>query len=53
MLIDLPHKKLKSSTQRYRQLLKRYRAYRKANNDRKPIYYRGRDKWEPLPAEFL
>jgi hypothetical protein len=53
MLIDLPHTKLKSSTQRYRQLLKKYRAYRKANNDRKPIYYRGRDKWEPLPAEFL
>jgi hypothetical protein len=53
MLIDLPHKKLKSSTRRYRQLLKKYRAYRKANNDRKPIYYRGRDKWEPLPAEFL
>jgi len=53
MLIDLPHKKLKSSTQRYRQLLKRYRAYRKAHNDRKPIYYRGRDKWEPLPAEVL
>jgi len=53
MLIDLPHKKLKSSTRRYRQLLRKYRAYRKANNDRKPIYYRGRDKWEPLPAEFL
>ena len=53
MLIDLPHKKLKSSTLRYRQLLKKYRAYRKANNDRKPIYYRGREKWEPLPAGFL
>jgi hypothetical protein len=52
MLIDLPHKKLKSSTTRYRQLLRRYRAYRKANSDRKPIYYRGRDKWEPLPAEY-
>ena len=53
MLIDLPHKKLKSSTTRYRQLLRRYRAYRKANNDRKPIYYRGREKWKPVPAEFL
>lgn len=52
MLIDLPHQKLKSSIARYRQLLKKYRAYRKANNDRKPIYYRGREKWEPLPAEF-
>jgi len=53
MLIDLPHQKLKSSTRRYRRLLKKYRAYRKANNDRKPIYYRGREKWEPIPAEFL
>ena len=53
MLIDLPHKKLKSSTRRYRQLLEKYRAYRKANNDRKPTYYRGRDKWEPIPTEFL
>jgi len=52
MLIDLPHQKLKSSTRRYRQLLRKYRAYRKANNDRKPTYYRGRDKWEPLPAAF-
>ena len=52
MLIDLPHKKLKSSTPRYRQLLRKYRAYRKANDDRKPIYYRGRDKWEPIPMEL-
>ena len=52
MLIDLPHKKLKSSTARYRQLLRTYRAYRKANDDRKPIYYRGRGKWTPIPREF-
>ena len=52
MLIDLPHQKLNSSTPRYRQLLRKYRAYRKANNDRKPNDYRGRDKWKPLPAEF-
>ena len=52
MLIDLPHKKLKSSIRRYRMLLRKYRAYRKAHNNRKPLYYRGRDKWMPLPAEF-
>jgi hypothetical protein len=52
MLIDWPHRKIKSSTARYRALLKKYKAYRKANNDRKPIYYRGQDKWEPLPQEF-
>ena len=53
MLIDLPHRKIKTSTARYRVLLRKYKAYRAANNDRKPIYYKGRDKREPLPKEFL
>jgi hypothetical protein len=52
MLIDFPHRKITSSTRRYRQLLKKYRAYRAAHDDRKPVYYRGKDKWEPLPREF-
>ena len=52
MLIDFPHKKIKSSDRRYRQLLRRYKAYRAAHDGRKPIDYRGRDKWEPLPREF-
>ena len=52
MLIDLKHEKITSSDRRYRQLLKRYKEYRRTHNDRKPIYYRGRDKWEPLPHEF-
>lgn len=52
LLIDWPHRKFKTSTRRYQQLRRKYRAYRAANNDRKPIYYRGRDKWEPLPEEF-
>lgn len=53
MLIDLPHRKIKTSTRRYRMLLRRYQAYRASHNDRKPIDYRGRDKWEPIPKEFL
>lgn len=52
MLIDLPHRKIKTSDARYRQHLRRYKQYRAGHNDRKPIYYRGRDKWEPLPKEF-
>ena len=52
MLIDLPHRKIKSSTRRYRALLRKYKEYRASHDDRKPIYYRGRDKWEPLPTEF-
>jgi hypothetical protein len=52
MLIDLPHRKITSSDRRYRWLLRRYKEYRKTHNDRKPTYYRGREKWEPLPAAF-
>ena len=52
MLIDLPHRKITSSTRRYRMLLRKYKEYRASHNDKKPLYYRGRDKWEPLPKEF-
>ncbi len=52
MLIDWPHKKIRTSIRRYRVLLRNYKAYRAAHNDRKPVYYRGRDKWEPIPREF-
>ena len=53
MLIDWPHRKFKTSIRRYRFLLKKYKAYRAANNGRKPVYYRGKEKWEPLPKEFM
>lgn len=52
MLIDLPHTKIKTSIRRYRVLLRKYKAYRATHDDRKPVYYNGKDKWEPIPAEF-
>ncbi|HEX8029667.1 MAG TPA: hypothetical protein VF491_14435 [Vicinamibacterales bacterium] len=52
MLIDWPHRRLKTSITRYRALLARYKRYRADHNDRKPVYYRGRHKWEPIPQEF-
>ena len=52
MLIDLPHKKIRSSDARFRRLLRRYKEYRKTHDDRKPVYYRGQQNWEPLPREF-
>ena len=52
MLIDLPHEKIRSSDLRFRSLLRRYKAYRRTHDDRKPVYYRGQDKWEPIPREF-
>jgi hypothetical protein len=53
LLIHWPHVKLPSSTTRYRQLKRWYREYRAMNADRKPIDYRGREKWSPLPDEFV
>jgi hypothetical protein len=52
MLLEHPHRRIKTSDARYKVLLQRYREYRAANNGRKPIYYRGREKWSPLPEEF-
>ena len=40
------------SNARYKWLLTRYRAFRAANDDRKPVrYYAGREKWMPLPRD--
>lgn len=52
MLLDYPHQALKSSDARFRRLRERYRAYRAANDDRKPLYYRGRARWTEIPAEL-
>jgi hypothetical protein len=52
VLIDWPHVKLPTSTARYRALKRRYREYRAANDDRKPLFYRRRETWTPIPAEF-
>jgi hypothetical protein len=53
VLIDWPHVKLPSSTARYRHLKKWYRQYRENNEGRKPVEYKGREKWSPLPDEFM
>lgn len=53
MLLDYPHKRIKTSDARFRRLKRRYREYREANGGRKPLEYRGRDTWKPLPSEFL
>lgn len=51
LLIDWPHHRIRTSNARYRTLRRRYEDYR-ARFDRKPLYYRGRDRWMPLPPEF-
>jgi hypothetical protein len=51
MLLDYPHRPIASSDRRVDVLRARYRAFR-ARFGRKPLYYRGRERWTPLPAEF-
>jgi hypothetical protein len=51
MLLDYPHRRIVTSDKRYRWLLKRYRAYREKYG-KKPVYYRGKERWSALPAEF-
>ena len=52
LLIDWPHRKIKTSDQRFRTLRRRYVAFRERYGRKPWRYYRGRERWEPLPAEF-
>jgi hypothetical protein len=52
MLLDYPHRAIRTSDARFERLKARYRAYRTTNSGRKPLYYRGRETWTEIPAEF-
>lgn len=52
MLLDYPHRPLPSSDRYVERLRSRYRAFRAAYPGLKPVRYRGRDRWTPLPREF-
>ncbi|HEY2907712.1 MAG TPA: hypothetical protein VGJ29_17550 [Vicinamibacterales bacterium] len=50
MLLAYPHRAISSSDARVKKLRARYRAFRKANPGKKPIFYKGRERWTPIPA---
>jgi hypothetical protein len=52
MLLDTPHSPIRTSDRRYRLLLARYRAFRAQFPDLKPLDYRGRQTWTPIPKAF-
>jgi hypothetical protein len=52
VLLDHPHRPIGSSDARVDALRARYRSYRARFPGRKPIFYKRRDRWMPLPAEF-
>jgi hypothetical protein len=53
VLLDTPHRRIRTSPSRIRALRARYRAYRAAHDGRKPVYYSGRDRWTEIPDQFL
>jgi hypothetical protein len=52
-LIKTPHRRIKVSKQRVRDMRKRYLAYRATHNDKKPLFYRTRKYWTEIPKQFL
>lgn len=52
MLLDYPHRPIKTSGARFRRLRAWYRAFRTTHGGRKPVDYRGRENWTELPREF-
>jgi hypothetical protein len=52
LLIDWPHRPIASSDRRVDVLRRRYRAFRDAHGYKPWKFYRRRDRWSPLPAEF-
>lgn len=49
VLLEAPHRPLASSDTRIDRLRRRYIAFRKAHDGRKPLYYKDRHTWSPLP----
>jgi hypothetical protein len=50
VLLDAPHRPIASSDARIDALRRRYVAFRKAHG-KKPLYYRNRDRWTPIPKK--
>ncbi|HEY7442956.1 MAG TPA: hypothetical protein VH701_11095 [Vicinamibacterales bacterium] len=53
VLLDTPHRPIRMSDARYRKLHAWYRAFRAQFPDLKPLDYRGKETWTPIPKSFL
>ena len=49
MLLEYPHRPLASPNRHVNALRARYRAFKKRFPDRKPLYYRRKERWTALP----
>jgi hypothetical protein len=53
MLLETPHRSIRTSDRRYKKLLSRYRGFRATHPELKPLDYRGRETWTEIPRDFL
>lgn len=51
-LLDYPHRRIVTDAARIAALRARYRAFRRKYK-MKPVDYQGRERWTPIPKEFL
>jgi hypothetical protein len=49
MLLDYPHRPIRTSDRRVDAWRTKYRAFKQAFPDKKPLFYPGREKWTELP----
>ena len=49
VLLDYPHRPLASSNRHVNALRARYRAFKRQSPDKKPLFYRHKDRWTELP----
>lgn len=52
MLLEWPHRRIRSSKPRLDALRRKYRAFREAHGYKPWKYYKGRERWTELPREF-
>ena len=52
LLLDYPHRPIRSSDSRIDRLRAKYRAFREAYPDLRPVFYDGQDRWTEIPAHF-
>ncbi|HVL67562.1 MAG TPA: hypothetical protein VM364_09890 [Vicinamibacterales bacterium] len=52
MLLDYPHRAIRTSRARIARLRARFRAFKRQHADEKPLYFRGQERWSELPPEY-
>ncbi|HET7218586.1 MAG TPA: hypothetical protein VFJ02_11085 [Vicinamibacterales bacterium] len=52
VLLDFPHRAINSSDERIDRLRARYVQHMQRTGNKKPVDYRGRERWTPIPRHF-